>query len=262
MIFDINTATGHWPFRRVPNQTIPLLRCLLAERGIGGAAVANTHALFYKNCQDANLELAEAIADDAEFFTGVATLNPLYAAWERDLVTCTEELGLKALRLVPRYHDYGLDAPEAKAILAAATDLNLPVFIPARVVDVRQRHWMDTEQQVSVEEIGRFSLGVPGSRIVITESTVSVPELVNDDGTLKYPGLYFEISRMPSAYGQTIAGLLDAVGADRFLFGSGAPFKEILPSLLKLDTIDCAEDTRRRIAHENARTLLETNTCS
>lgn len=256
MLFDIHTATGHWPFRKVPHEDIADLWRHLAGKGITGAAVVNTHGLFYKNCHDANLELAEAIAAQGNFFVGVATLNPLYAAWERDLEDCVERLGMKALRLAPQYHGYDLSAPQAKEILQAATALHLPVLIPSRLVDVRQRHWMDTERQLSVAEIGQFSLVVPGSRIIITEGAVSVSELVQTDGSLKFPGLYWEISRLRSAYGQAIAGLVNGVGADRFLFGSGAPFKEVLPALLKLDAMACSEEVRARIAYQNACEML------
>jgi len=44
-MYDIHTAMGHWPFRRVPNQAPDALRRLLEEHGIDGAAVANTHGL-------------------------------------------------------------------------------------------------------------------------------------------------------------------------------------------------------------------------
>ena len=124
MLFDVNTAVGHWPFRKVPNNTPKQLRALLSGKGIGGSAVANTHGLIYKNFHDANLELAEWIADDRDFFRGVATLNPMYAAWERDIRQCREELGLAALRLAPRYHDYRLGCPESVAIAKVAKQIS------------------------------------------------------------------------------------------------------------------------------------------
>lgn len=256
MIFDSNTAIGHWPFRKIPHQTAAGLRTHLESKGIAGAAAANTHALFYKNAQDANLELAEALAGHRDFFIGVATLNPRYPAWEKDLRFCAERLGLKALRLAPQYHNYSLQEPQAKAIVGLATELNLPVLIPHRLVDIRQRHWMDTERTIGIHEAGQLSLAMPQARIILTESTPWPEELLNSDKTPKYPGLYFEISRSRSAFGQTVAGLLKAVGADRLLFGSGAPFKEVTPALLKLKAVDCSEPERRQIAWDNARSLF------
>ena len=31
MLFDINTAIGHWPFRQVPHQSVPELRSQLTD---------------------------------------------------------------------------------------------------------------------------------------------------------------------------------------------------------------------------------------
>ncbi|MDD5483173.1 MAG: amidohydrolase family protein [Kiritimatiellae bacterium] len=257
MIFDANTAAGHWPFRKVPHENISDLKRLLKSRGITGAAVANTNGLFYNNCHDANLELAEALAGHSAFFAGVATLNPLYAAWEKDLADCAKKLGMKALRMTPQYHNYDLTSPEAPAMLSAATALGLPVFIPARVVDVRGRNWMDTERVLSVDEIGNFSLAVPKARIVVTESAVSPEELITPDKKLKYPGLYFEISRLRSANGQAIAALAGTIGAKSLLFGSGAPLKEVTPALLKLKHAALAPKEKAAIAWQNAARILK-----
>ncbi len=67
-MFDINTAIGHWPFRRLPRRTAGELRQYLQSYGVKGAAVASTPALFYMNSQDANLELAEEIAPPPGLF--------------------------------------------------------------------------------------------------------------------------------------------------------------------------------------------------
>jgi predicted TIM-barrel fold metal-dependent hydrolase len=253
MIFDSNTAIGHWPFRRIPHETAEALRAHLQGKGIARAAAVHTHGLFYNNVHDANLELAEAIAAHRDFFTGVATLNPMYPAWERDLHACVESLGMKALRLVPRYHNYELNAPQARDIVMAATALNLPILMPCVLVDVRGRHWMDTERGgLGIEEIGQLAMSVPKARILMTGGGPSPEQLLNADKTVKYPGLYCEISSMRSAYGQMIAALAKAIGADHLLFGSGAPFREVTPALLKLENSDCPKDEREQIAYRNA----------
>ena len=160
-MFDINTAIGHWPFRQIPNQSADALRAHLSRYGITGAAVVHTHGIFYKNCHNANHELAGEIASHRDFFVGLATLNPGYAAWERDLAACVENLGFRGLRLVPQYHDYSLADACAIDIVKAAASYNLPVFIPHRVVDVRQAHWMDTQTVTDPDAVLTLAQSVP-----------------------------------------------------------------------------------------------------
>ena len=249
-LFDINTAVGHWPFRKVPHGTARELSELLEAAGIAGAAAANIHGLFYKNCHDANLELAEWLASHDGILVGVATLNPLYAAWERDLQVCREELGMVALRLAPQYHDYELGCPQAVALAAAATELKMPILVPHRVVDVRQRHWFDTERTVGLEEIGALCTAVPQAVVVVTEAAFGPADLLDDHGEWRHPGLFLESSRAD------IGAFPEAVAARRVIFGTGAPFKHVEPALLKLETAPVEDASRRRIAAANALDLL------
>jgi uncharacterized protein len=249
-LFDINTAIGHWPFRKVPCGTACELSDMLEAAGITEAATVNTHGLFYKNCHDANLELADELASHDGVLVGVATLNPLYAAWERDLRACREELGMAALRLAPQYHDYELNCPQAVALATAATELKMPLLVPHRVVDIRQRHWFDAERTVGPEEIGALCTAVPEAVVVVTESPFGPAHLLDEQGAWRYPGLYVESSRT------SIGAFPEAVAARRVIFGTGAPFKHVEPALLKLETAQVEEPSRRRIAATNALDLL------
>lgn len=250
MTFDIHTALGHWPYRRVPGQTPEELRALLEAAQIDGAAAANTHGLFYKNCHDANLELAEWLAPHADFFVGVATLNPTYAAWERDLATCAGELGFRALRLAPQYHDYALDSDAAVSLASAAAELGLPLLIPHRVVDVRQRHGFDTERTINLDEIGALCEKAPQAAVIVTESRYPAAALVSEKGSPRYPGLYLESSRVD------LDALPEPFAAERVLFGTGAPFKHVTPALLKVETAELGPESKARICAGNARALL------
>jgi hypothetical protein len=252
MLFDINTAIGHWPFRQVPHQTAPELRALLTSKGIAGAAAAHTHGLFYLNCYDANRELAEAISEQADFFVGVATLNPTYAGWERDLPACREQLGLRALRLAPQYHGYQLGCPESVAIAKAAGDLGMPVLIPHRVVDVRGRHWMDTEETIGLSQIAAFCEAAANTTVIVTESAFHAEALLTKDGSFRWPNLYLELSRARNG----MCGLPAPIAAERMLFGSGAPLKSITPALLKLELAEVGKAGKQQIGQDNARKLL------
>jgi len=250
MIFDVHAALGHWPYRRVPGQTAAELRALLQSAGIDGAAAANTHGLFYKNCHDSNLELAEWLAPHSDFYVGVATLNPTYAAWDRDLVTCARELGFRALRLAPQYHDYELGSAAALAIAEAAAELGLPLIVPHRIVDARQRHWFDTERTIGIAEMGALCDKVPQATVIVTESRYPVGALTNEEGSPRYPGLYLESSRL------TLDSMTVPFAAQQVLFGTGAPFKHIAPALLKVEIADLQPESKARIYAGNAQVLL------
>lgn len=255
-MIDINTAIGHWPFRKIPYQSADALRIHLSRYGITRAAVAHTHGLFYKNCHDANIELAEAIAPHREFFVGIATLNPGYAAWERDWAACADDLGLRGLRLVPQYHDYSLADGCAVDIVKAAASRDIPVFIPHRIVDVRQCHWMDTQMVIAPREVIALARAVPEARIVFTEYPVDTTTLVDEGGRPMCPNLCVETSRMASAYGQVLSEVVHSLGARRVLFGTGSPFKEISPALLKIDCAELTDSERMMVKQDSALALF------
>ena len=249
MLFDINTAVGHWPFRQIPNQTLPELKVYLVSQGIGGAAVASTNAVFYKNCQDGNLEIARELEEYDGFFVGVATLNPLFAAWERDLEGCAE-LGFRALRMLPKYHAYEWSAPEAQAMIAKAGELGLPILVPHELVNFRQRHHLEPEKPLNFNEFLKVAKANPNTNFIYMETAVPPAG--------KYPkNLYFEMSRYRSSYSNNLNLLVNNVGADHVLFGTGAPFKAAEPAILKLHTSKLFGDALELISSENARRLLK-----
>lgn len=260
-MFDINTAIGHWPFRRLAETSAAGLAEHLSGFGIAGAAVVNTHGLFYKNCHDANLELAESLEPHRECLVGIATLNPHYPAWERDLCACVHDLGFRGVRLAPQYHDYTLGDSACLALVHAACTLGVPVFVPSRVVDIRQRHWLDTERTVGLSEVTALCAAAPDARIVFTEFPAVPVQLCDSSGAPRWPNLYVEVSRMRSAYGQVLAALVHAVGASNVLFGSGAPFKEVEPAVLKLQCADLTEEQREAVGAGSARRLLGLSPC-
>ncbi len=250
MHFDIDVATGHWPFRQVPNQDIAGLKRLLKSKGVTGAAVVNTNGLFYKNCHDANIELAKTVARHTDFFTAVATLNPCYPACERDLVECVDKLDMRALRLVPQYHDYQLGNPQTLVIMKKAAELELPVFIPKRIVDPRGRHWMDTGRMIYIREIFDLCRAAPETKIVYTGATgCDLEKLVDKKGRAYYPNLYFETSTITQ-------DMVKEIGCERFLFGSGAPLRGITPALLRLRAAKLGAAARRAVVWGNAARLL------
>lgn len=252
-IFDINTAVGHWPFRKFDINTVKELRKHLESHEMSGAAVVNTNGLFYLNCHDANMELHAWLKGHEKFFKGIATINPFYAQWEKDLNECVKKFKFRGVRLVPQYHDYELAALPGD-FAAAVEALGIPVFIPQRLIDIRQRHWMDTEKTVGFDEVYNFCIRYPKINVIYTEAVVSAESFKDRK---KCPNLFIEISRMRSAYGQALSKLAAAIGSEQLLFGSGTPFKEISPVVLKLECSDLTTGGKNSVAYGNAVKLLK-----
>jgi predicted TIM-barrel fold metal-dependent hydrolase len=257
-IFDMNTAIGHWPFRQIPHQTPETLRQQLESRGISAAAAANTHGVFYKNTHDANHELNAALASHRDFFTGIATLNPLYPQWEKDLRQCVEEFKFKALRLLPLYHNYDLTGREASAIIRAAGNLRIPVIIPFWLVDNRQMHWMDISRPQDFEAVKIAAIEHPQTDFIFAAGCIAAPRMLDKSGN-PLPNLYIESSRYRSARDGilTLAELVKTIGADHILFGSGAPFREVTPALIKLENAAITTAEKNLIAHGNFKRVLK-----
>ncbi len=153
MIIDMNTYLGHWPFRRLRHNTAAALVELMNEKGIDHACVSSASAIFYKNSQAGNEELAEDIEPHRDRLIPFAVINPTYADWQHDLDVCVNDFGVKGLRLYPNYHNYALSDACCHELIRLATERELIVSIPIRQIDQRQRHWLIEIPDVALADI-------------------------------------------------------------------------------------------------------------
>jgi predicted TIM-barrel fold metal-dependent hydrolase len=98
-----------------------------------------------------------------------------------------------------------------------------------------------------IETAKRF----PQAEFLFTESAFA------DNPAEPYPAnAYFEMSRFQCCFRRTLVKFIDQVGADHVLFGSGAPFKEMEPALIKYHNIEKSAEDMELIAQGNFRRLL------
>lgn len=254
MLHDANVHLGHWPYRRLPFTGVEALLARMDALGIERAAVAGSHAVLYRNAHEANRELAVWIAEHRDRLAPVATLDPDYPGARDDLAWCAEHLGARALRLLPRWHGFDLAAPEALDLARLAATRGMTIVVPGRLEDSRQRHRLSPQTEVTLDEVLAFAAAVPDARILATELSLRF----DADLLARVRGvsnLSFEISRMPGGAERTFARLVEALGADRFVFGTGMPFKVPEVALLKLETVGDA-DARAAIAAGNFKRLF------
>lgn len=256
MIIDANAWLGHWPFRQLRHNDAPGLLRLMDAKKIDKAVVASVHGIFYKNCQRANEELAAAVEGHRDRLIPFATLNPIYPGWQRNLRLCREELGMKGLRLYPIYHQYELTDPVALELIHAAAGMGMPVQLPMRVVDVRQRHWLDVERNLTVAELEAVTGACPETSFIILnglglESAAFFAQ--NQHGKRR---IVAELSRMTAVLQNNLGQLIDNYGAGSVVFGTGIPFKYAEPAFLKLDILEATEAEKEQIRWRNMAEIL------
>ena len=148
MLIDVNANIGHWPFRQTKGNTCKALLERMDQSGIDVSVVSNMNGIFYKDTQASNEELHEEITSDPLFrdrFIPFAIFNPIYAGWKDDLDKCISEMGIKGIRLYPKYHDYELTDPACIELVEMARDRGLAVSLTLRMADSRARSWMDID---------------------------------------------------------------------------------------------------------------------
>jgi predicted TIM-barrel fold metal-dependent hydrolase len=238
---DVSVHIGNWPYRRLAATSLPQILEKMERLNIQRAAVCNTNSVLLRNSHRGNTELYEQINNYPEKLYGVATLNPLYVNARQDLEICRNSYGFKALRLLPAYHNYSLDCPEVVEFAKAAGALGMTLIIPHRLVDIRQRHWLDVEVNIELDELVRFSNAIGDLEIIATEFALD-----ESDAYIAMlqaaPSISVGISRIHALWPRALPKLISKLSNRRFFFASGLGFKVGENALLRLAALNEAAD--------------------
>jgi len=257
LIIDVNAYLGHWPFRQLRHNTASGLLRLMDENGIDRAMVSSINAIFYKNCHAGNEELAIETRAHRDRLIPFATINPQYAGWRDDLKQCQEDFGMAGLRIFPHYHDYKITDKDSLEMIQRAADRKMPLSVPIRVVDRRQRHWLDSVGDLSIADIGSAMSECPEAKFIILNGRGFQNSILVKDEKLKAGNFLIDISRMTSVLQEDIPKLISALGPSKLAFGTGIPFKYSAPALLKVQVLDAPEQAKEKIRWENAAQILK-----
>ena len=252
MIIDVNAYLGPFAFRRLRNNTAASLLKLMDAKAIDRAVVSSAAAITYRNAQSGNEELAEQVKPHRDRLTPFAVINPGYAGWRDDLKACHEEFGMSGLRLYPKWHNYSLSAQPCLDLIADATERGMIISIPIRVEDQRQRSWLVDVPDVPLAEIASLVSSCPKARFVLINGLQFVASPLGAKNSGLPANYAIEISRLDPLLANELGRLIENLGPERILFGTGMPFSEPDTSLLKMELLDAANDVRDKILGGNA----------
>jgi hypothetical protein len=256
MIIDINACVGHYPFRQLRHTGAAELLAHMDRNGIDRAVVSSLHAVFYRDAHRGNEELfAGATPLGAGRLIPVATINPTYAGWQRDLDEAVHTWRSRAVALVPEHHGYALDDEHGRAALAKIAELSVPVLLRQRFEDRRQRHAWDRAEDLRLDAVLAAARAHPALKFLLVNWAGLDGARMADAG-LKGRCL-IDFARLQVAFRKDVLKLIDALGAKAIAFGSHMPFDYVGPSLVKLASVrELRPADFDRIAWRNAAEFL------
>ena len=245
MILDVNAFIGKWPFWPVAASAPGEVARSLAHCGIESAAICSLRSVFV-HTEDGNAEALAAAEAAPEHFTAWASIGPLGS---QDLAQHIAR-GFRGVRLYPQHHSY--HPPYARflaPLLEQAAELRMPVMLPLRLT----MNW--AMPMLALDVIDGLVARHPRVRWVLAAINYLFELEMACALMRRYETVHLETSCLMGF--EAVAGLANDYGADRILFGSGAPVQNGVASLSKVLHAAVSDSDREKILGANARRLME-----
>jgi hypothetical protein len=279
MLLDINAYVGHWPFKQLQYNTCAKLLERMNRFGVDVSVISNLNGIFYKNTQSANEELFEELKSDRRFLTRFipfAVINPIYAGWKDDLETCITVMKMKGIRIFPQYHDYAITDPSLIELVKLARNNQIPVAIDIRMVDSRQRSWMDIpvfdynspvkkdiiEKEWVLKNVIPLIRAVPDAKFIIVNVANSFDLNDEDFEVIRKADVLIDTSGRSIRGEDSLEELIRHFGKNKFAFGSHSPILDYLTGRLRIESMTDEEadhGTKELLRSGNAKRMLGLN---
>ena len=253
-MIDVNAFLGAYPWRKVPGTSPDALLQAMDRTRVQTAWVTHLPSLFWRDPTQGNAWLLETARKESRF-RPVPVVHPGLAQWEHVLADAVNA-GAPAVRCDPLYLGLEPTGGEMRVLAAACGAARIPLLLAVRLEDGRQRHPNDRVPELPAAAIRALIRSDADVRLVVTHADRSFIEEVHFGSTPSEAGrIWWDVSWIWGPPEDHLAILLETIGADRFVFGTGQPLRIPENSVAKLDLLDLSPDRRRAIESENVRRI-------
>lgn len=254
MRIDVNAFLGAYPWRKVPGTSPDALLKALDRAGVDTAWVTHLPSLFWRDPTEGNAWLYETARKESRF-RPVPTVHPALAQWEQAVADAVNA-GAPAIRCDPQYLGLDPTGGEMRVLAAACGAARIPLQLAVRLEDSRQRHPNDHVPELPAAAVRALIRSDPDLRLLVTHADFGFVQEVHFGSTPEEAGrIWWDISWLWGPPEDHLATLLETVGVDRFVFGTGQPLRLPENSVAKLDLLDLQPERRAAIESENSRRL-------
>lgn len=254
MRIDVNTWVGGYPWRKVPGTAPAAVIEAMDRAHISRAWVSHLPSVFWRDPMEGNSWLFDA-CDGETRFRAVAAIQPALPEWEGDLEAARAR-GAVALRVDPMFHDIEPAGTAMRELAAASAEAGLPLMLAVRLEDGRQRHPLDVAPELPAAAVRTLLRSHPSVRLVVTHADRGFIEEVHFGSTADEASrIWWDISWVWGPPEDHLEHLIGAIGAGRFLFGSGQPLRLPETPAARMELLVIEPEERTMIEHGNAEGL-------
>lgn len=236
-IIDANTVFGPWPIVRA-DMHVERLTKALASHGVSKSLALSTVGVLH-NHGDGNAETLRLCSEQQGKLIPVATVDPRGYFGTKGMAAKLVEQGFKMFRFFPLLQDWSLDHAAFADLLDDIGSVNVPVMVQAR------------------------ESGCPSAlmRVLPNRKTTFILEGISFENMAeavsvmrKYPNVLCDTRelRVPGA----LRFLVDQVGANRVVFGSGCLRSSLAAALAYVMDAEIADDAKAAVLAGNIKRLL------
>lgn len=250
MLIDVNCSVGFWPFQVFRQDTPAKLARHLAAEGVSRAFVSPIESVLYPDPHLFGRRLLGKLARQPALVP-VPIVDPTLTNWQACLDAYAEAGHNRAVKIVPNYHRYELDAACVAPLVERLRKRPRTVLmIQMRVEDERQHYPLMKVPGVCVDAIIALARRYPDLRMLcLCPYLAEAAQLTAGADNVWVDTAFIEFM-------DTLAYALDRVPANRLVFGSHTPLLYTRANVLKLRHAGCAARHVRAVGSGNARRLL------
>lgn len=255
---DVHLCIGPYPFRHVPHPDPEVLVGVLAREGVTEGWVGHLPSAFHRDPTAGNAVLYTALAPHAAVLRPVPTIRPDWPGLAR-AVAVAVDAGAPAVRAYPP--QWGL-APESAAMVEladACADAGLALLLPVRFEDLRQRSRLDVAGDLQPAAVRHLARASTAALVVLGAGRDVVEEVHGGLTPDEQRRVWYDVSWVWGPPEDHLARLLQSMGGDRFVFGTGWPLRLVQTPAANLALLP---DALRDVALADPRTIVAASRAS
>ena len=168
-------------------------------------------------------------------------LNPTLPGWEETFERCVTRLGVKAVRLLPGFHDYALTDPVLDRVNELLRKYRLPLLLTLRIRDERSS-WMIHPRKIAIDELTAY---LDKSKDIVTIlSCLRANEMVKlKEYFLSRNNLFTDVSGFKDG-NFIIEKACELIGSAHIVYGSSAPLLNLQSTTILVDEANLPQEIK------------------